>query len=242
MKCPNCGKEVPEDRIFCGFCGSVVPEPERKKAAPEPDPTRKVKKPRPAPKEKQPSPSAGLPKWVIPAVAGALVIIVLLVVLFSRGGIDTPVASQPAEPDSSGSETEEDQTPAGELVTIPLICEEAVTVGRNDSLRLRAGWYAVKEAQVKDYLEVFEYELTLDGNPISFDEQTDIFEYDADPEKDIQGGYGVEHYASIGKLSPRTHMVDYDFSFSDVIYDGFDEFGPDTDFPGTKYQCEIIVE
>lgn len=35
MKCPNCGREGAEDRIFCGWCNASLREPEPSTVSPE---------------------------------------------------------------------------------------------------------------------------------------------------------------------------------------------------------------
>lgn len=141
MICPNCGHEVPEDKAFCGFCGTklakptpeVEPMPEQKeepradavstpetrdkpaiKSGAEAAPTIESRgKPISVPEKKSPS----VPKWLFWAVPAAL-IVTGIVLAFAFGWIPVNLQSaQPAElPTTVSDPVQPDAPPVNEEV------------------------------------------------------------------------------------------------------------------------------
>jgi len=78
--CPNCGKQVPSDAVGCGYCGTKLGEqPVPAQAAPAP----KIKKPARVKTVKQAEPkkqglSAAPPRWLLPAALAAFAVLAAL--------------------------------------------------------------------------------------------------------------------------------------------------------------------
>lgn len=93
MKCPNCGKEIPEGKKFCGFCGAKIVA----KPLTEDKPVLKEKiQPEQTVKQKTTKNEGKRAKWIIPVlvlfIAAAIVFAYLFI--FNQPSIDrVPVSS-----------------------------------------------------------------------------------------------------------------------------------------------------
>jgi len=76
MRCPNCGTENPEGKLFCGDCGSALPQP---LPPPPVQPTKSV-----------PTPTGK--KWLLSNWKALTAILIVIIVVFSTLGL---VYSQP---------------------------------------------------------------------------------------------------------------------------------------------------
>ena len=146
----------------------------------------------------------------------------------------TPTATQtpPPPPTSTATPTTEPQ-----LVTAYCSAydESPVHVPENQPVTIYWGWLALTESQVQDYLDAATVEVSLDGEELRPDTQSQI-EYDKD-----SGGYGIDWLANVGILTPGSHRVDYHVSWSRQISDGSSTYGPGGDFEEQQAYCEIIV-
>jgi len=78
--CPQCGVRVSPRQEFCHECNAPIKEAEAASEALEPEPGSEA-------------PPTGIPTWVIGLLAGSgIIIIILLVMLFTRGTSTPPVA------------------------------------------------------------------------------------------------------------------------------------------------------
>lgn len=140
MKCSNCGKEVPEGKKFCGFCGFNLAETQsevseqaktirgRKKSTQEEEPRTIVAKEEKSARRKAAPPdgvlAAGkmkLPRWVLPAglaVVGLAAAALILPVLFQPSPQPQTESVAPQEPSApkpvelpADSESEAEPTP-----------------------------------------------------------------------------------------------------------------------------------
>ncbi len=102
MKCPNCGKQIPDAARVCGYCGSKLIEVERKEEAAKP-----VKNDHPGPKKAlQPDPSeldVEKKKRIWPWLVGLgipAVLVVVLILLFSHPRVE-PILPNSTTPNAS---------------------------------------------------------------------------------------------------------------------------------------------
>jgi len=206
--CPQCGKELPADALACGYCGAKLGQPAAK--APKAAPAA-----RPAPAKAEPGPSllSGLPKWALPAGIVALVVVVILFFVLLPG-------------------------PGEEVSILVLECEEPIYISVHDSVYLYSVWTAETEAQMEDYLNSYEYVLNLDGKEFGFEYNSDIY---SDIYEDEEF-YLVDHEVFIGQLEEGTHHLESRLWFKNAIWDGTNEWGPGTEFKEAYFTCEIIVE
>jgi len=88
--CPQCGVRVSPRQEFCHECNAPIKEAEAASEALGPEPESEAPPPEPSP---APAPPTGIPTWVIGLLAGSgIIIIILLVMLFTRGTSTPPVA------------------------------------------------------------------------------------------------------------------------------------------------------
>jgi len=134
--CIQCGKEIPEDAMFCLHCGArqeVVPqivqspEPKETSTPPPPPPPLAIARPSPTPEQKRPKP------WMIICIAavGAIIIIGLLIVIpgiFPNGG---SLPGIPATPTSIPVSTPTLQP--GPTQTVPPGTEVQIQVNKNNA-------------------------------------------------------------------------------------------------------------
>jgi len=110
MKCPNCKKEVPDDALGCGYCGTkfsqqTVPA----QAAPN------LREKRPAriktvkgPKQKKQGLSAAPPRWLLPAALAAFAVLAALgLFLLLRTTPAEEIAQAPASKPAVSEKEEE---------------------------------------------------------------------------------------------------------------------------------------
>lgn len=76
MKCPNCGAENPEGKMFCGDCGTGLPQP------PPPPPVQPM----------QPVYARPTPSWIRSNWKGLVSVVVVVLVILSAVGL---IYSQP---------------------------------------------------------------------------------------------------------------------------------------------------
>jgi hypothetical protein len=91
--CPQCGVRVSPRQEFCHECDAPIKESAAAPEALAPEPEAGAPPPEPSP---APAPTAGIPTWLIGLLAGSgIIIIILLVLLFTRG-TSTPPVTPPA--------------------------------------------------------------------------------------------------------------------------------------------------
>jgi uncharacterized protein YgiM (DUF1202 family) len=96
-------------------------------------------------------------------------------------------------------------------------------------------WYAQTIEQVQDHLNAVNYEVRLDGNLIA-----NWRAYTGEIEQ--RGNlYYVFWYARSQPLDAGEHQITYRVSWSQLISDGFDQFGPGTRNPVQTGSCTFTV-
>jgi serine/threonine-protein kinase len=207
----------------------------------------------------------GLPPWVwiagiLAAVACFAVVLTGLVVLnviSLRAGPETPPAlasATPTPPPTSPPETStptltptltESPPPAFtptsplEPVLIHPYCsmdnESPVYVDRGRPVILVWTWTALRAEQVQDHIEASLYQIYLDGQPIEAQRRSEI-EYDS--QKQV---YKVSWFADVGILPPGEHLAERFLSWTRLISDGWDTYGPGGEIETEYHDCLIIV-
>jgi hypothetical protein len=116
------------------------------------------------------------------------------------------------------------------------IGESPVHVRKDQPVIVYWGWLATTSEYVQDFLDTATIEVTLDGEEVRPESQSDIH-YDSEDE-----GFVVSWSAEVGTLTPGTHRLDYHVTWSRKISDGWDTYGPGGDYEEEQDYCEIIVE
>lgn len=103
------------------------------------------------------------------------------------------------------------------------------------SIGFKYGWTAVKESQIEDFLQIVDFELTLDGEPISFDGRTDTIYNEG------TNDYSIWLYKLVGAMEPGPHRLEHIMVFTKKLEDGHDLYGPGTDFEKTLMSCDFNI-
>lgn len=240
MKCSNCGKEVPERAIVCGYCGEEQAQPAAKAPEPVPEnvvPAEKVDQaPKPAPKKAVPAKKAEkapvedklpqakkFPVWVWGIVA---VVVLLAVLLIPRSGIDERPLQEEIVEDwfSVHWECEEEYLPA------------------DKALSLWGSWGATTQEQIDDFYNTVRISVYVNDEEVDISEKGlgDRWEeyYETiDADLIVQG-----YYLNIGLLEPGEYEIVTRVDFTEMIEDGIDTYGPGTGNEYFERFCFVIVE
>ncbi len=126
--------------------------------------------------------------------------------------------------------------PLTEMYPMPVYVglEDTVSMPAGQPVMLHMGWLATSRSLAKQFVDVAEFTLTIDGK-----EYTGFQEYwgQAMP---YPGGYGVEWNLPLDTLPSGLHRIEYKLSLSAQITDGFDldgngkldQYGPGVIYTG----------
>jgi len=156
-------------------------------------------------------------------------------VVLSASPSPRPTSTSRPRPSPTKSPTKSPQ-PGFEQAIVNPYCstfDKEATVGKNQPVILKWCWMAKEYAQVEDHIAAVHYEIKLDGRIIRSSEQSSIT---FDSKEDA---FKVCWSSNVGKLSPGEHRADYFESWSRVISDGWDTYGPDEN---TISFCKITVK
>jgi len=246
--CPSCGEELPAGVKVCGFCGrrlekpiivemdEVKPAPMGKSTQQEPIKTKQAHKVAPKSKpekavkqiktaSKSAATKTSLPKWMLPAIAGVVIVALALVYFF----ILRP--SSPVETDlhTETSNKEESYT------LVYWECDP-MTVSSTDDLDIYHYWLAKEEEQINDFIDAMQHTITINGKPAEI-----LKEGYEDLEEDPEGVKRLI-WLHIGTLPAGEYEITTSLSLSEPVFDGWDWFGPGTDYPGATKTCQLTVK
>jgi hypothetical protein len=255
MECPSCGTELPPEADFCMKCGARRPE--------APAPVTQAE-PAKGPASAKGSRGKWVAVGCIAALAVALVLggligcLLLGLLSQSQGPMLTlpgvpggePTATPrptptwlpappptPARPPAAPTVVPEPTVaPAIVMPYWSAIGESPVHVQKDQPVIVYWGWLATTPEYVQDFLDTATVVVTLDGEEVKPDTQSDIH-YDSEEQ-----GYAVDWSTEVGTLTPGTHRLDYHVTWSRKISDGWDTYGPGGDYEEEQDYCEIIVE
>lgn len=102
--------------------------------------------------------------------------------------------------------------------------EPRKTLNEGTEVSLWWSWWAITPEQLDDHIKQSEYEIKVDGQPITNwrNFQTSVQRSSAD------GRYHVFWFVPIGKPSTGEHRVEFKLTWKQKISDGLQEFGPGT--------------
>ena len=131
-----------------------------------------------------------------------------------------------------------DTKPADEEETtefIPWACENfSVEVG--EEVGFFYEWATKTEEQNKEYFKVAEHNITMNGVPINA-----IMEGIGDLEYDEDGNPRQLYWVTIGDFPPGIYKIVNTIEITEPVYDGWDWFGPDSEYPTLESSCTMTV-
>lgn len=113
--------------------------------------------------------------------------------------------------------------------------ESPVYVDRGRPVILVWTWTALRADQVQDHIEAARYQIYLDGQLIEAQDQSEI-EYDSQ-----QQVYKVSWFAEVGTLPAGEHLAERYLSWTHLISDGWNTYGPGGEIETEYHNCLIIV-
>jgi hypothetical protein len=96
-------------------------------------------------------------------------------------------------------------------------------------------WYAATEAYVDDHLSSAEYEIAINGVPLRNVNQYRL------PVQESGTDFVVYWYAPAGPLTPGEYEITYRVTWSRQIFDGYEFYGPGTNFAVEEGSCTFTV-
>jgi hypothetical protein len=264
MKCTACGEQLaPEDEV-CRACGAPAAEGRAAAVEAQPEPVPIFGADKPATRlSKKESRRKWAAIGCIGLLAAACVVAVLLgiwllsllsqsqrlpVALPGLPGPEPTFAPRPtptwlpAPPTPTREASPPTPVPPPTMAPIVVMpyCssldQSPVYIGEDQPVTVYWGWMATTSEYVQDFLDTATIEVTLDGEPVEPDTQSDI-QYDL-----VDEAYVVRWYADVGALTQGTHRLEYDVTWSRQISDGWYTFGPGGEYEEEHEYCELIVE
>ena len=256
LTCSACGATFPEDDEFCPTCGAPRPEA-------QPPPLLAAPQPQGPPSGKRSRwkwvAVGGIAVLAVALVLAGLTGCWLLGLLFQSqelpitlpglpGGEPTATArptptwlpAPPPTPTRPLGPPTMVPTPSDEPAAVMPYCsaldQSPVYVRESQPVTISWGWLATTSDYVQDFLDTATIEVSLDGEEVRPETQTEI-EYHIEDE-----GYVVGWSADVGTLTPGTHRTEYHVSWSRQISDGWHTYGPGGEYQEEQEYCEIIVE
>jgi hypothetical protein len=242
--CTQCGKEIPASAKVCGFCGirqeeTAAGTPALKRETNQADAIMPTF-----------APKAGLPRWVIPVAAIAVLAAIAGTVLLMRPQGEQqaqPAAQQAQKPAAPGNTspantlapTAQSAAPAqanAGAYYVGYSCENE-TVPANAPVRVTYGWMATTPEQVADYFKAVVNTITMDGKDVS------ILGQGLDAPTISKEGYPFQKiWMDIGSLQPGAHEIRTRVNITKKVTDGQDWYGPGTGTESFERVCTVLVK
>jgi hypothetical protein len=110
-----------------------------------------------------------------------------------------------------------------------------------DTLIVFWSWFARTPAQVQNHINTASYEVFL-SSPYAYRQVFPNVQISPIVRRE-DGNYYVFYSANLGNgFRPGEYKVDYYVTWAEAITDGYDDFGPDTEFPFLQNTCTFEVE
>jgi hypothetical protein len=136
--------------------------------------------------------------------------------------------------DSGGSSGEK---PSGKSETFYVDAgTDGVVVPEGKDIVLTSGWLAKEKKQVVDFFNASENEVFVNGIPVNI-KDVSLSEL----EKTEDGYYFQYIYFNIGDLPAGSYDLRLMTDINKEVYDGWDYYGPDTDYPSQETYTSIVV-
>jgi hypothetical protein len=118
-------------------------------------------------------------------------------------------------------------------------CDKFKTAGPgilydNDNIVVFWSWFARTQAQVQDHIAKAQYDVKLNTAPLVNVGISGI--------QKLGANFWVFYTSNVGHLRPGQYGVEFNLTWSEATFDGFDQYGPDTDNPQTSSTCTFTIE
>lgn len=97
-------------------------------------------------------------------------------------------------------------------------------------------WTSKTEEQNNEYFNVTEHNITMNGVPINA-----ILEGIGDVEYDEEGNPRQLYWVVIGDFPPGTYEMVNTIEITEPVYDSWDWYGPDSEYPSMESSCTMTV-
>ena len=109
------------------------------------------------------------------------------------------------------------------------------TLYDTDNLVLFWSWFAKTRQQVQDHIDHAQYSVKINGEFPLFVERSEITQ--------LNGNYWVFYIAHLGDAwRPGSYGIEYKLHWDEVISDGYDDFGPDTEHVEELSTCTFDIQ
>lgn len=135
-------------------------------------------------------------------------------------------------------ESKEDEIPAAEESTpefFPWHCED-FTIEIGKEIGFFYTWISKTDEQNTEFFEAAKHEITINGVPVN-----PINEGIGEPEVDEEGNPKQLYWAVIGDFPPGTYELVNTIEITEPVFDGWDWYGPESDYPLLESSCTMTV-
>jgi hypothetical protein len=128
------------------------------------------------------------------------------------------------------------EPPAGiEPVYLYMNCgNETVPVG--SEIVIYFEWITETEEQNNQFFDATRHYISIDGIPTSIKKESL-----GGIEKTEDGSYSQQYWMNIGELEPGTHTIITVTEITEQVFDGWDWYGPDSEYPSFEGFCTVLV-
>lgn len=110
------------------------------------------------------------------------------------------------------------------------------TVQTGTEIALYYDWLTETKEQNSQYFNATNHVISVDGKPISI--KSDGY---SGIEKTEDGYFNQRYWMNIGELEPGTHVIISIAEITEKVFDGWDWYGPDTDYPEFENYCTLTI-
>ena len=113
-------------------------------------------------------------------------------------------------------------------------------VSKEDEIIIICVWSTLSMEQMQEHIDNVIFDIKVDGQPVDMDVIGEISEFYIE-DGDITL-YDVAFFHFLGKLAPGLHKIETNISWQKPIFDGWNHFGPGTQYPNLTGLYEIMVK
>jgi hypothetical protein len=114
---------------------------------------------------------------------------------------------------------------------------QPVHINQTQSVQLFIRWGAKTSEQLEDYRAALLPAVIVDGTPV----QVHLSHGPSTLKEGSDVSY-IETVFDVGSLTPGTHVLITSLSFSTQVSDGYDSYGPGTNYPVLEGTCTVISD